>query len=118
MSIPVESVEDATNISCTVEGPSGERVESRLRRESEKLHHVNFTPYRPGKYKVDVLSNGESVQNSPFVITVMDEPPVQLNFKTLEKQVSQVFYSIYAFDNVTLLAYNAKRIMSEKVFHF
>ena len=95
LSIPIESEGETMDISCSIKGPGGERLESRLIRKSEKSHHVRFTPYHPGKYTVDVLSNGDSVQNSPFVITVMDEPPVKLNFKTLEKQVS--LFSFFAF---------------------
>ena len=64
-------------------------MESRLSREGDNLYHVKFTPYRTGQYTVDVRSFDESVENSPFVITVT-EPAVQINLKEFEKQVGLV----------------------------
>ena len=52
LDIALHCPDEDFDLSCTVEGPDDEFVQSSMGKEGDGLHHVKFVPYRPGTYKV------------------------------------------------------------------
>lgn len=68
----MEIPDQVGEVTAKVTDPDQRYVSSTFRREGDGLHHLRFTPYKPGPYKVDILCRGKSVEGCPFTMSVVD----------------------------------------------
>ncbi|CAI2350258.1 unnamed protein product [Caenorhabditis sp. 36 PRJEB53466] len=66
----VELNGESANLSFAVEGPSKAEIGCQERPDGSAV--LSYTPTAPGVYKVGVLADGEHIQDSPFVLKVLD----------------------------------------------
>ena len=72
LDVPMEIPKEVEEVTATVTDPDQRSVSSTFRPEADGLHHLRFTPYKPGSYTVDIRSRGKSVEGSPFTMSVVD----------------------------------------------
>lgn len=69
--VPMEIPHGVDDVSAAVYDPDGNLMRSTFRREGDGLFHLRFTPTKVGQHKVDIRSGGQSVENSPFPLNVV-----------------------------------------------
>ncbi|XP_061194597.1 filamin-C-like isoform X3 [Saccostrea echinata] len=56
----------------SIEGPSGRKVDAKIRETSSKTYCIEFEPNEVGSHLVEVYFNGVMLKNFPYVIKVYD----------------------------------------------
>ena len=59
-------------VTARVIDPDQRYVSSTFHQEADGLHHLRFTPNKPGPYQVDIRCRGKSVEGCPFIMSVVD----------------------------------------------
>jgi hypothetical protein len=59
-------------------GPSGKKVDAKIRESSSKTYIIEFEPVEIGSHLVQVYFNGVMLKNFPYVIKVYDADKVKV----------------------------------------
>ncbi|XP_056004557.1 filamin-C-like isoform X2 [Ostrea edulis] len=62
----------------SIEGPSGKKIDAKIRESSSKSYFIEFEPLEVGSHLVQVYFNGMMLKNFPYVIKVYDADKVKV----------------------------------------